>query len=280
MRINKQKIQQAEETPFDNTTPGAAGLTSNETQAAIEEVYSNANGPKGRLPITYWEFTTNSNNYLYYGGQSKSNETPFVSGNDGNFNEIAVAARVNSSGSNTLWAIYRVPKGLVPVMGVITPTFGSLATVTNQSLTYEESEYPYTGSTRVSISLVNNGASLPLTFSEDLVARTVTIQLATNAGGTVTTTATQLRDAFRLNNTISQIWRITGTGGTLSVASFTCAGGSLGDEIAAIHLRANSSNYRSGYNVAMNPGDILIGRCVLQDIGSMSNMQMTGFVSY
>jgi hypothetical protein len=132
----------------------------------------------------------------------------------------------------------------------------------------------------MTINLVNNGPSLPLAFTENLISRTLTIQLATNAGGLVTTTATQLRDAFRSNNSINQIWRITGTGGTLSVASFSCSGGSVGNEIAAIHLRNNSSNYRDGYDVTLNAGDVLIGFCVTIDNGSISNMQMTGFVSY
>lgn len=245
----------------------------------VEDI-SAINGPKGRLPILYWEFSTNANNYLYYGGQTKSNETPFVSGSDGLFNEIAVAGRVNSVDSNALWTIYRVPASAVPVFGSITPAFGSLATVTNQGLTYYEADYPYVGSTRMTINLVNNGASLPLSFSENVNTRTLTIQLATNGGGTITTTATQLRDAFRSNKTIQQIWRITGTGGTLSAASFVCSGGSLGDEIAAIHLRANSSNYRANYAVVINPGDVLIGRCIIVDTGSISNMQMTGFISY
>ena len=263
---------------FDNSSNT---FNSDNVQEAIEEAYEVGSGPKGRLPVLYWEFNTFNNNYLYHGGQTKSNETPFVSGNDGLFNEIAVAARVNSANSNALWTIYRIDRMSVPTSGSITPSFGALATVTNQGLTYEEADYPYIGTTRVTINLVNNGPSLPLTFSENLTARTVTIQLATNGGGTVTTTATQLRDAFRANNTVNQIWRITGTGGTpLTTASFSCAGGSVGDEIAAIHLRANSSNYRDGYEIIINPGDVLIGRCNLVDVGSISNMQMTGFISY
>jgi hypothetical protein len=271
-------IPVAEAVPFDNSVNG---LESEDTQSAIEEVFENASGPKGRLPVLYWEFSTNSNNYLYYGGQTKSNETPFVSGKDAIFNEIAVAGRVNSVNSNALWAIFRVPRASVPVSGSITPNFGTLATATNQGLTYEESDYPYVGTTRMAISLVNNGPSLPLVFTENLVARTLTIQLATNGGGTVTTTATQLRDAFRANKSINQIWRITGTGGSaLSIASFSCSGGSVGDEIAAIHLRANSSNFRDNYQIIIDPGDVLIGRCILVDTGSISNMQMTGFLSY
>lgn len=267
----------AREIPFDNEgTP----LISEETRAAILEVFANASGPKGRLPILYWEFYTYANNYLYYGGQTKSNETPFVSGNEAILNEIAVAGRVNSINSNALWSIYRIDRNSIPTTGAITPSFGSLATVVNQGLTYHESDYPYSGTTRVTINLVNNGPSLPLSFSEDVSTRTITIQLATNGASTITTTATQLRDAFRANNTIDQVWRITGTGGTLSVASIQCSGGSVGDEIAAIHLRNNSSNFRAGYEVQINPGDVLIGRCNVIDVGSISNMQMTGFVSY
>lgn len=262
---------------FDSST---SDLTSDNVQDAIAETFSNASGPKGRLPVLYWEFSTFNNNYLYHGGQTKSNETPFVSGSEGVFNEIAVAGRVNSANSNALWTIYRVDEASVPSTGSVTPSFGSLASVTNQGLTWYESDYPYTGTTRVTINLVNNGASLPLVFSEDVGTRTITVQLATNGGGSVTTTATQLRNAFRANSTIDQVWRITGTGGTLSTASFQCSGGSVGDEIAAIHLRANSSNYRAGLDIQLNPGDVLIGRCNTVDTGSISNMQMTGFVSY
>lgn len=270
--------QVAKSTPFD---PSSTALISKNTQDAIEETFANASGPKGRLPVLYWEFSTFANNYLYYGGQTKSNETPFVSGNEGIFEEIAVSGRVNSANSNVLWTIYRVDKNSIPTTGAITPSFGSVATATNQGLTYHEADYPYLGTTRMTIELVNNGASLPITFTEDLVNRTLTIQLATNAGGAVTTTATQLRDAFRANNEINQIWRITGSGGSaLSTATFQCSGGSLGDEIAAIHLRANSSNFRAGYDVTINPGDVLIGRCTTVDTGSISNMQMSGFVSY
>src|SRR5690606_37127774 len=122
--------------PFDNTTPGAAGIDANETQTAIEKVFANASGPKGRLPVVYWEFSTNANNYLYYGGQTKSNETPFVSGNEAIINEIAVAGRVNSANSNVLWTIYRIDKASIPTTGTITPNFGSLASVVNQGLTW------------------------------------------------------------------------------------------------------------------------------------------------
>lgn len=263
--------------PFDKSN---IPVESENVQEVIEEVYQEASGPKGRLPITYWEFSTYANNYLYYGGQTKSNETPFCSGSEGVFNEISVAARVNNSNSNVLWTIYRVPRTSIPTSGAITPNFGSLAEITNQGLTYYEADYPYAGTTRMTIQLVNNGPNLPLTFTEDLNTRTLTIQLATNGGGSVTTTATQLRNEFRANNEINQIWRITGSGGTLSPATIQCVGGSVGDEIAAIHLRANSSNFRAGYEVTINEGDVLIGRCNTVDTGSISNMNMTGFVSY
>lgn len=269
--------QVAASVPFDNSTND---LVSDNTQDAIEETFENASGPKGRLPIMFWEFSTYANNYLYYGGQIKSNEAPFVSGNDGIFNEIGVAGRMTSANSNALWALYRVSAVSVPTSGTITPNTGTLASVTNQGLTWEEGDYPYPGTTRVTINLVNNGASLPLTFSEDVVARTITVQLATDGGGTVTTTATDLLNAFRENNTIKQIWRVTGGGGTLSTASIQCSGGSVGDEIAAIHLRANSSNFRDGYEVNINSGDVLLARCVIFDVGSIAAMQTTGFVSY
>lgn len=264
-------------TPFNNDN---SDLTSKNVEDAIKETFENASGPKGRLPILYWEFSTFANNYLYHGGQTKSNETPFVSGSTGLFNEIGVAGRVDSSNSNALWTIYRVDGSSIPTTGSITPSFGSLATATNQGLTWYEADYPYSGTTRVTIELVNNGPSLPLSLSEDINTRTVTVQLATNSGGSVTTTATQLRDAFRANNTINQIWRVTGSGGTLSTNTFQCSGGSVGDEIAAIHLRANSSNFRAEYEVTINPGDVLLARCNTVDTGSISNMQMTGFVSY
>lgn len=268
----------AQSVPFDNDTNG---FTSGEVQSAIEEVNLTASGPKGRLPVMFWEFSTYSNNFLYYGGQVKSNEAPFCSSNTGLLNEVAVAGRMTTVNSNALWAFYRVLAASVPTSGNISLSYGSVASVTNQTLVYEESDYPYVGTTRVSISLVNNGPSLPLSFSENIGARTVTIQLATNGGGTVTTTRTQLRDAFRANKTIQQIWRITGSGGTvLSAATFSCAGGSVVNEIAAIHLRANSSNYKQNYEIVINPGDIVLARCVTLDVGTISAMQTTAFVSY
>lgn len=269
--------QTARSTPFD---PSTSDLTSTNTQGAIEETFTNASGPKGRLPIMYWEFSTFANNYLYIGGQTKSDQTPFVSGSEGIFNEIAVAGRVNSANSNALWTIYRVDRNSIPALGSITPSFGALATATNQGLTWHEADYPYAGTTRITVELVNNGPSLPLEFSENLTTRTVTVQLATNGGGSVTTTATQLRNAFRANNEINQIWRVTGGGGTLSTATFQCSGGSVGDEIAAIHLRANSSNFRADYDIELEEGDVLLARCNTVDTGSISNMQLTGFVSY
>lgn len=242
---------------------------------------NSVNGPKGRLPAFFWEYNTFANNYLYHGGQIKSNESPFVSGNEGILNEIGVAGRMATVNSNALWTVYRILAANVPSSGSITPNLGSLASVTNQGLTWYEAEYPYTGSTRVTVNLVNNGPSLPLAFSENVNTRTVTVQLATNGSGTATTTATQLRDAFRANKTIKQIWRVTGTGGSaLSTASISCSGGSLGDEIASIHLRANSSNYRAGYSVVINPGDIILARCDIVDVGNISSMQVSVFLSY
>lgn len=267
----------AESVPFDNSSNG---FTSEEVQSAIEETFQATSGPKGRLPVVYWEFSTFANNYLYFGGQTKSNQSPFVSGNNGVLNEISVSGRVNTSNSNAFWTIYRVDKNSVPTTGSVTPSFGSLATASNQGLTYYEGDYPYSGSTRVTIELVNNGNSLPLTFSENKTTKTVTIQLATDGGGNVTTTATQLRNAFRANNTINLLWRIRGSGGTLSTGTFQCSGGSVGDEIASIQLRANSSNFKDELDVDINPGDVLIARCNTVDTGSISNMQLTGFVSY
>lgn len=274
-RIKKSDV--AESIPFNNTD---TDLISENVQNAIEETFENANGPKGRLPMFFWEFNTFSNNYLYHGGQVKSNESPFVSATEGIFNEISVAGRATSANSNALWAIYRLDSASAPTSGNVMPSFGSVATIVNQGLTWEEGDFPYPGTIRVTINLVNNGPSLPLTFSEDVSLRTITVQLATNGGGSVTTTATQLRDAFRSNNTINQIWRITGTGGTLSPTSIQCSGGSVGNEIAAIHMRANGSNFRSGYDVIIDPGDILLTRCLIVDVGSIASMNVTGFVSY
>ena len=129
--------------------------------------------------------------------------------------------------------------------------------------------------------MVNNGASLPLAFDEDLTTRTITVQLATDGGGTVTTTANDLLNGFRANNTIKQVWRVTGGGGSvLTTGSFQCSGGSVGDELATIHLRANSSNYKAGYNIVINPGDVLLARCTTIDVGSVASMQVSVFVSY
>lgn len=162
----------------------------------------------------------------------------------------------------------------------VAPSFGTLPTVTNQSLTYTEADFPYVGSTRVTINLVNNGASLPLSFSENLTTKVVTIQLATNGSGVITTTATQLRDAFRLNTTITLIYKVVGTGGTLTTASFSTSGGTVGNAIGAVFMRAKPWGRTSNYDVDLAPGDFLVGRVFEQDIGSFSPSSMTAFISF
>lgn len=260
----------ANEIPFDNSTNG---FTSDNVQNAIEEIPIVATD-KPRAAIFFWDWNSNPI-YLYIYGQVRSNELPFAIGQQAKLRELTCGGKQNNVDANALFALYKVTDPSVA------PNLGSLPSVTNQGLTYTESDFPYPGSTRVTINLVNNGPSLPLAFSENLSTKTVTIQLATNGAGNVTTTRTQLRDAFRLNTTITLIYKITGSGNNIvSPASFTTSGGNAGDAIGAVFMRAKPWGSRTGYNASIQPGNFLIGRIFDEDIGSFSPSSMTAYISF
>lgn len=262
--------QVAESVPFDNSTNG---FVADNVQAAIEETPGVA-VDKPRAPIFFWNWNSNPI-YLYLFGQVRSNELPFVVAQTAKLRELSCGGRQNNTNANVMFAIYKVTDPTA------TPSFGSLSSVTNQGLTYEEGDFPYAGSTRVTIELVNNGPSLPLAFSEDLNTRTVTIQLETNGSGTPITSRTELRDAFRLNSDITLIYAINGSGGTnLTPATFQTTGGSAGDAIGSVFMRAKSWGRRDGYEVSLQPGDFLIGRVFDQDRGSFSPSSMIAYISF
>ena len=260
----------ASEIPFDNE---GNSFTSEDVQSAIEEVPGVALD-KSRALVFFWDWNANPI-YMYLFGQVRSNDLPFAIGQSGRLRELTCGGRQNDVNANAIFALYRITDPST------NPNLGSLPEVSNQNLTYIESDFPYTGSTRVTINLVNNGASLPLVFSEDLTTKTVTIQLATNAGGNVTTTRTQLRDAFRLNTDITLIYAINGTGGaTLNTASIQTTGGSVGDAIGAVFMRAKAFGFRDGYEVDLTPGDFLVGRAFNQNVNSFSPSSLTASISF
>jgi hypothetical protein len=229
---------------------------------------------KPRSSVFFWDWNS-SPIYLYLFGQVRSNELPFAIGQEATLRELTCAGKINTATANAFYALYRV---LDPAT---VPTLGVLPSVVNQGLTYEESDFPYAGTSRVTINIVNNGPSLPLAFSENTTTKTVTIQLATNGGGTVTTTRTQLRDAFRLNTTISLIYAINGTGGTvMTTASISTTGGSVGNAIGSVFMRAKAWGFREGYEVELSPGNFLIGRVDDQDVGTFSPSSLTAFISF
>jgi hypothetical protein len=264
----------ARQVPFD---PTGTPMTSLDVNSGIIESYNSGSAAlgAGRYIYGFWEFTGNASTYLYGIGQVKTSDAPFVIARNLILTEITAGLNANATGANIFFAIYRTVG-----TNVVLPTIGSLASATNQALTYQEGDFPYTGTTRVTVNIVNNGPSLPLAFSENTTARTVTIQLATNGGGTVTTTRTQLRDAFRLNTTITQIYSINGTGGTIMTpASFTLAGGAAGNAIASIFTRNREVQYRTNYNVNLAPGDQLFGYTLSVDNGSFSQIGVQTFMN-
>lgn len=259
----------AESVPFDNSTNG---YTSDNVQDAIIETGGIA-VLQSRAPLLYWEYNSNAGVYLYLAGQTKSNNVPYIVPKEAYLREIGVTARVTTNPSSAFYTVYSTT-----AINSITP--GVLPTVTNQTLVYEESDFPHAGVPRVTINLVNNGPSLPLTFSENTTTRVVTIQLATNGAGVVTTTRTQLRNAFRNNNTITLIWRITGTGGAvMTPASFSTAGGTVGSAIGSVFLRANSFAI-SYYDRLINPLSLICVQCTFLDFGSIADTSVQVTLNY
>lgn len=261
----------AEQIPFDNEN---TSFTSEDVQNALEEAVTLAEG-KPRAFVAYWDWNSNPI-YMYLFGQTRSNEVPFPVASDSILREMSCSGDQNNVDASVMFALYRTD-------GSEPSNFGTLAEVTNQQVTYQEGDLPYVGTTRVTIELVNNGASLPLAFSEDEATRTVTIQLATDGSGNPTTTKNQLRSAFRLNSDIKLIYSInyTGSGATvLSTASFTCSGGDPGDAIGTVFMRATNVGFREGYSVLIPQGDALIGRVLEEDRNSFSPTGMIAFLSF
>jgi hypothetical protein len=250
-------------TPFNNSTNG---FVATNVQAAIEEV-KNISSIRSRAILL--AYATAIPSWMRIFGNYTCDGAPYIFPVTGTLKDITITGSANSPEANQMISFYIVNVGITYPL---TPTLGTLATATNQGLTWYEGDFPYTGTTRISVSLVNNGASKPLTFSENTTAKTVTVQLATNASSVITTTATELRNAFRTNSTITQIYKITGSGNTaLTTASFTCSGGAAGDVAAAIFCRA-SSLYAAKSNVNKNAavGQALLFRAYDNDVAGMN----------
>lgn len=259
--------------PFDPTGT-SYNPTTQTVRAALLESLLIAEG-KPRNSISYWDWNSDPI-YLYGIGQTRSNEAPWPIAANAKLREISCTGGIDTATANALFALYLLPAGVVR-----NPVLGTLPTVVNQGLTYTESDFPHSGTTRVTINLVNNGPSRPLTFSENTLTRVVTIQLATNGSGVVTTTRTQLRDAFRANTTITLIYKITGTGGTiLAPASIITTGGSVGEAIGAVFMRSKATGFKAGYNTNIVAGQSLVGRVFDQDIDGFSPTAMVANISY
>lgn len=249
-------------------------FTSDNVQDALEEAVTLAEGVP-RAFVSYWDWNSNPI-YLYLFGQTRSNEVPFTTAVDSKLREMSCSGDQNNVDASVMFALYRTD-GSEPA------NFGTLAEATDQQVTYQEGDLPYTGTTRVTIELVNNGPSLPLAFSEDASTRTFTIQLETNGAGTPQTTKNDLRSAFRLNSTIDLIYSInyTGSGSTvLSPTSFTCSGGDPGDAIGTVFMRATNTGFREGYDVDIAQGEALIGRVLEEDRNSFSPVGMIAFLAF
>nr|WP_157049483.1 hypothetical protein [Moorella glycerini] len=88
------------------------------------------------------------------------------------------------------------------------------------------------GGNNITITLVNNGASLPLKIqSVNVATKDITIQLATDAGGVVTSTAQQVIDLVKGDYAASSLVDVanatgsTGAGVVAAVAATNLAGG-------------------------------------------------------
>lgn len=223
-------------------------FTATDVEAAIIEARDTAPGKQARAIINFWQWNSNSTTYMYIFGQTLSSETPYPVSKACFLRELSCSGTQNNTTSCAHLSVYAVPN-----LGK-TITLGVLPTGTSQGLTWTQTDFPAMGYVR--INFVNNGASKPLAFSEDTATRIVTVQLATNSGGTITTTRTQLVNAFRLNNSISLLYKISGSGTTLMTAgSLTLSGGSDGNAIAAIVMRATGAQTRIGINKQLNLND-------------------------
>lgn len=265
------KTEVAASIPFDNSTNG---FQSDNVQGAIEETILKAEG-KPRLPLFFWDWSTTADiQYLYFIGQIRCSDMPFIAPLTFRLRELTFTGKLNNVNANVFFGIYKTNGSL--------PNLGSLPQVTNQTLTYIEGDFPYPNTQRVTINLVNNGPNLPLTFSENTQTRTVTIQLATNNQGQVTTTRTQLVTAFQNvpANTITLLYAINGSGTQIvNPATFSTSGGNVGNAITSIFTRAQS--YRVRYNnIMITPNDYLYVVKTNQNVASYNNPFITLYLSF
>ena len=257
--------------PFDNTN---TNFQSENVQNALEEAVTLAEG-KPRAFVAYWDWNSNPI-YLYLFGQTRSNDVPFPVASDSILREMSCSGDQNNVDASVIFALYRTTGG--------EPTnFGTLPEAVNQGMTFKEGDLPYAGTTRVTVEIVNNGANLPLAFSENLTTRTVTIQLETDGAGNSQTSRNELRNAFRLNTDITLLYSInvnSGGGSTVTPATFTCSGGDAGDAIGTVFMRATNVGFREGYSVLVPQGSALIGRVLEEDRNSFSPVGMIAFLSF
>lgn len=91
-------------------------------------------------------------------------------------------------------------------------TVGAFASLVNQGLTYTAVEIGAAGND-ISIELLDpeaNDQSLAITVTDNLIS----VSLATDGGGSITTTATQLQTALDADGDVTALVTVTGTGGT------------------------------------------------------------------
>lgn len=250
---------------YDNTYTGLSATT---VQDAIDSV----SGDKiGDTQSTFWDYSVSSGGaWLYCNGQLRGNGTPFISPKAGSLDLVTAVGVPNntSTGSSIHFGIYKFTAGSVP-------TLGTLPTYTRDYVIYTGSEFY--GST-VTVILKNNGVSKPLAFSEDLSTKTVTIQLATNSSGTVTTTSTTLVTAFRLENTITLIWKMNLGAGSqiLTPGTFTIGNGTQGNSVGSIILRGNACYSRvKSLSIPLSILDAIAVYVLPYDNGSYSNVSVT-----
>ena len=250
--------------------------------ASIEDVQSwldwltmqpNPNS-SSRFPLFFWERDSNPA-WLYFIGQSRSNEMPFIVSKPGKVKELAISGK-KSAQSNSMLTLYKKTAGSDIPLSI---TEGVLASVNNSAgnVTFEEGDFPYSGTTRVTINIVNNGPSLPLVITEDIPSKTVTIQLVTDSGGnSITTAKGDLREAFRDNTDITLLWRITATNyNNVQPEALVCSGGTSGDVMCSIFMRNKESFYKENLDISLAAGDMIGARCWQADRNDHYPIQLT-----
>lgn len=97
---SKQKIQVAEETPFDNN---GNGFTSVEVQSAIEEAYSLGAATSRGPTVCAFDGTGSSGRWLEFYNNNPSNNNPFIVAENNRLIAVSISASSNSTGTVTIY---------------------------------------------------------------------------------------------------------------------------------------------------------------------------------